>query len=74
MGRAKAHVRVTGVPHAVHHGFRAFNEAIAFVQRKGHTEYDVDVKSEHEKTSPQHDSYAYYAVANGRCPGIYEYY
>ncbi len=74
MYRAKAHIRVTGVPQAVHHSFRKFNEAIAFLHQKGHMEYDIDVKSEHEDTSPRYESAAYYAVANGRSPGVYRYY
>ena len=74
MHRAKAHIRVTGVPQAVHRSFREFNDAIEFLHRNGHTEYDIDVKSENEDTSPRYGSVAYYAVANGRSPGIYRYY
>lgn len=74
MHRAKAHIRVTGVSQAVHHSFRTLNEAKAFLHREGHIQYDTDVKSENEDTSPRYGRAAYYAVANGRAPGVYRYY
>ena len=33
--------------------------------------YKLDIKSEKEQTTPESNAMAYYAVANGRNPGVY---
>jgi viroplasmin and RNaseH domain-containing protein len=75
--RAKAHVRTTGYRtkrKVIFEGFRTLQEAEAFMRGNCGHRYKLDIKSEKEQTTPESKAVAYYAVANGRNPGVYRDY
>jgi hypothetical protein len=49
-------------------------EAEAYMAEKGVENYKYAIKHGAGKTTPQRDQMGYYAVANGRNPGIQTYY
>ena len=55
-------------------GFETLAEAEDYMDGKGVTLYNYDIKHGAGKTSPIDGETAYYAVANGRRPGIQSYY
>jgi viroplasmin and RNaseH domain-containing protein len=72
--RAKAHVRTTGyrtMRKVIFKGFYTLQEAEAFMRGNCGHRYKLDIKSAKEQTTPKSDAVAYYAVANGRSPGVY---
>ncbi|KAH0350592.1 putative C6 transcription factor, partial [Aureobasidium melanogenum] len=75
---AKTHVRTTGYKHnreVLFKGFSNLQEAETFMRKElcgGH--YELDVKSEHEQTTPERNTAPYYAVASGQVPDIYHEY
>lgn len=72
--RAKAHVRTTGYRtqrKVIFEGLRTLRAAEAFMRRNCGCCYKLDIKSEKEQTTPESNAMAYYAVANGRNPGVY---
>ena len=74
--RAKAHVRTTGYSSkrvVLFRGFYNLQAAETFMIENCGSHYKVDIKSEDEQTTPEITASAYYAVANGRNPGIYPY-
>ncbi|KAH0148043.1 hypothetical protein KCU86_g22435, partial [Aureobasidium melanogenum] len=74
---AKAHVRTTGYSPKRKVFFKSFYDlqtAKDFVFANCGGRYELDIKSEKEQTTPENNAQAYYAVANGRNPGIYLYF
>jgi len=55
-------------------GFRTLSEAEDYMHNKGVTSFKHDIKYDAGDTTPRKNQKAYYAVANGRTPGIQEYY
>ena len=65
---------VTGFANAIFHGFVTLDEAEAYMAQKGVERYEYNIKQGAGETTPQKGQMAYYAVANGRNPGIQTYY
>lgn len=55
-------------------GFQTFEEAIAYMEQHDVYSYGVFVKKPADEKEPFTGDKYYYAVANGREKGIYEYY
>ena len=55
-------------------GFVTLAEAETYMKAKGVEDYNSQIKSGAGITIPEKGRTAYYAVANGRNPGIQEYY
>ena len=75
--RAKAHVRTTGYRtkrKVIFKSFETLRAAEAFMRRNCGHGYKLDIQSEREQTTPESKAKAYYAVANGRRPGVYRDY
>lgn len=70
--RGDAHPRVTGC-NAKLKAFCEIDEARAYLKEKKVMEPKVILKDGAGETTPLPGSKAFYAVANGRKPGIYEY-
>lgn len=70
--RGDAHPRVTGC-NAKLKAFYEIDEARAYLKEKKVMEPKVILKDGAGETTPLPGSKAFYAVANGRKPGIYEY-
>ncbi len=72
--RGDAHPVVTGFSGSGLSGFETLAEAEDYMDSKGVAFYKYDIKYGAGKTSPIKGEEAYYAVANGRTPGIQGYY
>jgi viroplasmin and RNaseH domain-containing protein len=74
--RGDAHPLVTGFrsPKPPFKGFVTLAEAEAYMADKGIQNYEYKIKAGAGETTPQKGQIAYYAVANGRNPGIHTYY
>jgi viroplasmin and RNaseH domain-containing protein len=67
---------VTGVksPKPLFQGFVTLAEAEAYIAEKGVENYEYKIKDSAREITLQKGQMAYYAVANGRNPGIKTYY
>lgn len=65
---------VTSFSKPIFHGFETLSEAEKYMDSKGVEFYEYNIKYGAGTTNPTKSSKAYYAVANGRNPGIKEYY
>lgn len=74
--RGDAHPLVTGFksPTPPFKGFVTLAKAQAYMAEIGVENYDSKIKDGAGETTPQKGQIAYYAVANGRNPGIKTYY
>ncbi len=70
--RGDAHPRVTGCS-SEHAAFFTLEDAREYMKSKGVVESKEVIKDGAGETTPQWDSQAFYAIANGKKPGIYEY-
>lgn len=71
-GRGDAHPRVTGCP-AEHKAFVTIEKAREYMKKMKVTKHTEVIKDGAGETSPLWNTKAYYAVAHGKQPGIYEY-
>ena len=71
--RGDAHPRVTGCA-AVHKSFATIEEAREYMKEKEELNWTEIIKDGAGSTTPRWGSYAFYAVANGRNPGVYKYF
>ncbi len=65
---------VIGFKNSIFHGFVTLAKAEAYMKKNGVTDYKYDIKQGAGETTPEKGQTAYYAVANGRTPGIQRYY
>ena len=65
---------MTGFSKPAFHGFETPAEAEDYMDGKGVMLYNYDIKYGARKTNPVNGKTAYYAIANGRRPGIQSYY
>ena len=72
--RGDAHPLMTGFSNLDFHGFETLAEAEDYMDGKGVTLYNYDIKYSAGKTNSVNGKTAYCAVANGRRPGIQLYY
>jgi viroplasmin and RNaseH domain-containing protein len=72
--RGDVHPLVNGFPQALFAGFLTLEEAQEHMQEHKVEQYKYVIKEGAGTTSPIKGRDAYYAVANGRKPGIYQYY
>jgi len=72
--RGDAHPLVTGFRNPDFCGFKTLAEAEAYMEDHGVEDYKYEIKQGAGETTPEKNQTAYYAVANGRTPGIREYY
>ena len=72
--RGDAHPLVNGFSNPEFHGFETLAEAEDYMDSEGVTFYQYQIKYGAGNTSPTKGEKAYYAVANGRTPGIQELY
>lgn len=72
--RGDVHPLITGFLNPGFCGFATLAEAEAYMKEKGVKDYKYEIKPGAGDTTPEIGQKAYYAVANGREPGIREYY
>lgn len=72
--RGDVHPVVNGFSGADFQGFKTLADAEEHMTYKGVTFYEYNIKHGAGNTKPRKNQKAYYAVANGRTPGIQEYY
>jgi viroplasmin and RNaseH domain-containing protein len=74
--RGDAHPLVTGFksPEPPYKGFVTLAEAEVHMAEMGVENYEYKIKDGARETTPRKGQIAYYAVANGRNPGIQTYY
>jgi len=65
---------VTGYSGALFQGFETLEEAQAYMVKEGVEQYKQEIKEGAGMTTSTRGQKAYYAVANGRHPGVQEYY
>ncbi|ESZ89452.1 hypothetical protein SBOR_10163 [Sclerotinia borealis F-4128] len=71
---AVTHLKVSGYSNAKYKGFQTLNEAKSFMENNECYNYEfLDDGAEGER-APGKGEVAYYAVAAGRSPGVYEFY
>jgi viroplasmin and RNaseH domain-containing protein len=68
------HPLVTGYSKPLFGSFFTLGEAETYLEDNGVTSYKYSIKPGAGETTPQRGQKAYYAVANGRRPGIQTYY
>lgn len=71
--RAKAHLRTSG-HNTRHQGFHTLEQAEKYIRSHTSAEYVRDITSDAEDTTPGFNKIAYYAVANGRSPGVTQFF
>lgn len=74
MSRGDAHPLITGFSNAVHKACETLAEAEKYMKDSGVTSYEYEIKCDPEETIPIRGRTAYYAVANGRTPGVRDHY
>jgi viroplasmin and RNaseH domain-containing protein len=68
--RGDAHPLITGFSEPIFHGFVILREAEVYMAEMGVEKYERIIKDGTGETIPRKGQMAYYAVANGRNPGI----
>ena len=68
------HPLINGFPKAKFRGFKSLDKAKKYMEEEKILSYELRLKGGHGATKPERTGPAYYAVANGRNPGIREYY
>lgn len=71
--RADAHPRVTGCSAAVFKGFSSLQKALDYMEKRKVFAPRRMIRERTEASTPGRKSDGYYAVANGKNPGVYRY-